>query len=127
MIHATIHKGAKTVTLKTKSHTIYADKPVKDGGNGMGMNPNVLLQGAIASCMSINAQRTCAAYGLEPDAIEITVSLDFETTDKVTFYRHVKLNCDCPEETKQAILKEVGNCFVCQLVNSEKTFVDTIE
>jgi len=127
VIQASIEKGSKTVTLSTKSHSIYADKPLKDGGNAKGMNPSVLLQGAIASCMSMNAQRVAEAHGLSPDTIEISVSMEFETTDKVTFHRHIKLNCDCPEEEKQIIMQEIGDCFVCKLVRSEKVFEDTIE
>lgn len=76
-VRTTSLDGASTAIGAAHPFTLVVDRPVGDGGGGLGFNGAQLLYLAVAGCVSNDLYREADRLGLALRRVEVTVRGDF--------------------------------------------------
>lgn len=110
--------GRTTAVGSAGPYTLVVDRPIDDGGGGLGFNGAQLLYLAIAGCISNDLFREAAARSLHLDRVWVHVEGDFEGSPAMSTpirYR-VEISGGAPEDRLEALVTEVDR--IAEIPNS---------
>ena len=98
---ATRAEGGRSTSVGSSGpHTVIIDRPVEDGGGGLGFNGAQLLHLAVAGCVSNDLFRESARVGITLHRVEVTADGEFAgipaTSTGITY--QVSLSGDATEQ-----------------------------
>jgi uncharacterized OsmC-like protein len=71
-------RDACTAEIEDGGWKLFADEPVKDGGNGKGPDPGVFGRAALGSCLAMGYAQWASVLGVPLESIEVEVHADYD-------------------------------------------------
>jgi len=98
-----------------------SDAPIFKGGLGNGFRPHELLEGALASCISITIRMIAKQKNIKLDTVETQVEIE-KTENKTVFNYSIKLDGDLNQTDKDFLINIIDLCAVKQTLTKQLEF-----
>lgn len=101
--------------------TVDSDAPTYKGGLGNGFRPHELLEGALASCISISIRMTAKKNNIKLDKVETQVEIE-KTENKTIFRYKIILDDTLNAKDKDFLMNIIDHCAVKQTLSKQLEF-----
>ncbi|MEP6616053.1 MAG: OsmC family protein [Ginsengibacter sp.] len=120
-VSATIGPENYCTILSANAHTLLADEPVLNGGQGKGFSPHELMAASLAACTVITLKMYADRKGWDIHGIKVEVSIQIEEHKFASFQCMIEVPLHITEPQRNRMLEISRNCPLHQiLVNTSK-------
>jgi putative redox protein len=107
--------------LSNDKMTVDSDAPIFKGGLANGFRPHELLEGALASCISISIRMIAKEKNIKLDKVETQVVI--EKTDMKTIFKYrITLDDTLKAKDKDLLMNIIDRCAVKQTLSKQLEF-----
>lgn len=110
-VHVYNEGGKFTQVIEIDNHRLFADQPIKDGGDDKGVSPHDFLLAALGSCTTMTVKMYSDRKGWPLKKVDVEVSLVKEDKTNV-FQRTIKFEGDLDKEQRARLLEIANRCPV---------------
>lgn len=108
-------------TLTSEKHTVDCDAPIFKGGQGNGFRPHELLEGALASCISISIRMIAKEKNIKVEKVETIVYIE-KKGDKTIFNYQIILDDKLNPNDREFLMNIIDLCAVKQTLSKQLEF-----
>jgi putative redox protein len=108
------HLGRSRFSIQSRSHTVFCDQPVDNGGDDTGMTPPEMLLASLGSCAAFYAVQYLKTRNLAQSGVEVHVTAEkLAQPPRIGNFRiRVVSPVALTEEQNLALMRSVQHCTV---------------
>lgn len=100
----------------------YADTTEEKGGKNDGIQPNELLEAALASCINITIRMVLKKLNLHSESVSVTVTLDRSIDGVSSFHTEYDPGIKLNDEQEEILQSAIDNCSVKRTLKNDLVF-----
>lgn len=112
---AHIEREHYKTTIRSGNHTVYADEPVTNNGQDIGMSPSQLLLASLGACTSITLRMYIDRKMWVVDEISVELEL-FKTESGTLINRKISFQGNINQEQHDRLIQIANQCPIHKLL-----------